>query len=102
MPEQVYYAELLFNDCCACDPASKVNWRTTGLFLCMTTSAPSRRQLAAYQVEPALIWALIHAEFSNSPGGLPQQIWVDLTDARHHPRAGVGNAPLAEQNIFGG
>ena len=66
MPEQGHYELLLFNDCYACDPDSKVNWHTTGLFL-YDYASTIQAAAKAYQVEPALIRALIHAESAFNP-----------------------------------
>ena len=69
----------------------------------MTTPATIQAAAKTYQVEPALIRALIHAESASIPGRLPQgRHGTDPADARHGARARVGNALLAEQNIFGG
>lgn len=103
MPEQGHYELLLFNDCYACDPASKVNWRTTGLFLddyASTIKAAAK----AYNVEPALIRALIHAESAFNPLAVSRKGAMGLTQLMPATarELGVGNAMLAEQNIFGG
>ncbi|MGL5813814.1 MAG: lytic transglycosylase domain-containing protein [Aeromonas sp.] len=103
MPDQGHYELLLFNDCYACDPASKVNWRTTGLFL---YDYASTIQAAAktYSVEPALIRALIHAESAFNPLAVSRKGAMGLTQLMPATarELGVGNALLAEQNIFGG
>ena len=103
MPEQGHYELLLFNDCYACDPASRVNWRTTGLFL---YDYASTIQAAAktYQVEPALIRALIHAESAFNPLAVSRKGAMGLTQLMPATarELGVGNALMAEQNIFGG
>ena len=104
MPEQGHYELLLFNDCYACDPASKVNWRTTGLFL-YDYASTIQAAAKAYQVEPALIRALIHAESAFNPLAVSRKghAWglTQLMPATAR-ELGVGNALLAEQNIFGG
>ncbi|MFL9598668.1 lytic transglycosylase domain-containing protein, partial [Aeromonas veronii] len=66
VPEQGHYELLLFNDCFACDPKSSVNWQTTGLFLYDYASS-IKAAAKTYQVEPALIRALIHAESAFNP-----------------------------------
>lgn len=103
MPEQGHYELLLFNDCYACDPASKVNWRTTGLFLydyANTIKAAAK----TYSVDPALIRALIHAESAFNPLAVSRKGAMGLTQLMPATarELGVGNALLAEQNIFGG
>ncbi|MGL4479409.1 MAG: transglycosylase SLT domain-containing protein, partial [Aeromonas veronii] len=65
-PEQGHYELLLFNDCFACDPKSSVNWQTTGLFL-YDYASTIKAAAKTYQVEPALIRALIHAESAFNP-----------------------------------
>jgi len=53
--------KLLKFDCFACNPASKVNWSNTRLFL--ADFQQSIQQAATtHQLEPALIRAVIHAE----------------------------------------
>ena len=103
MPEQGHYELLLFNDCYACDPASKVNWRTTGLFL-YDYASTIQAAAKAYQVEPALIRALIHAESAFNPLAVSRKGAMGLTQLMPATarELGVGNALLAEQNIFGG
>ena len=103
MPEQGHYELLLFNDCYACDPASKVNWRTTGLFL-YDYASTIQAAAKAYQVEPALIRALIHAESAFNPLAISRKGAMGLTQLMPATarELGVGNALLAEQNIFGG
>ena len=103
MPEQGHYELLLFNDCYACDPASKVNWRTTGLFL-YDYASTIKAAAKAYQVEPALIRALIHAESAFNPLAVSRKGAMGLTQLMPATarELGVGNALMAEQNIFGG
>ncbi|PJG58271.1 transglycosylase [Aeromonas cavernicola] len=102
-PAQGHYELLLFNDCFACQPTSDVNWQTTGLFLydyASTIKAAAR----TYQVEPALIRALIHAESAFNPVAVSHKGAMGLTQLMPATarELGVGNALLAEQNIFGG
>ncbi|MGY6037990.1 lytic transglycosylase domain-containing protein [Aeromonas sp. AE23HZ002T15] len=103
MPDQGHYELLLFNDCYACDPASKVNWRTTGLFL-YDYASTIQAAAKAYSVEPALIRALIHAESAFNPLAVSRKGAMGLTQLMPATarELGVGNALLAEQNIFGG
>lgn len=103
MPEQGHYELLLFNDCYACDPASKVNWRTTGLFL-YDYASTIQAAAKAYQVEPALIRALIHAESAFNPLAVSRKGAMGLTQLMPATarELGVGDALMAEQNIFGG
>lgn len=103
MPEQGHYELLLFNDCYACDPDSRVNWRTTGLFL-YDYASTIKAAAKTYSVEPALIRALIHAESAFNPLAVSRKGAMGLTQLMPATarELGVGNALLAEQNIFGG
>lgn len=103
MPDQGHYELLLFNDCYACDPASKVNWRTTGLFL-YDYASTIKAAAKTYSVDPALIRALIHAESAFNPLAVSRKGAMGLTQLMPATarELGVGNALLAEQNIFGG
>lgn len=103
MPEQGHYELLLFNDCYACDPDSRVNWRTTGLFL-YDYASTIKAAAKAYSVEPALIRALIHAESAFNPRAISRKGAMGLTQLMPATarELGVGDALMAEQNIFGG
>ncbi len=103
MPDQGHYELLLFNDCYACNPASKVNWHTTGLFL-YDYASTIQAAAKAYQVEPALIRALIHAESAFNPQAISRKGAMGLTQLMPATarELGVGDALMAEQNIFGG
>ncbi|MFQ1729307.1 lytic transglycosylase domain-containing protein [Aeromonas veronii] len=102
-PEEGHYDLLLFNDCFACDPKSSVNWQTTGLFL-YDYASTIKAAAKTYQVEPALIRALIHAESAFNPLAVSRKGAMGLTQLMPATarELGVGNALLAEQNIFGG
>lgn len=102
-PEKGHYELLLFNDCFACDPKSSVNWQTTGLFL-YDYASTIKAAAKTYQVEPALIRALIHAESAFNPLAVSRKGAMGLTQLMPATarELGVGNALLAEQNIFGG
>ncbi|MGL4251163.1 MAG: lytic transglycosylase domain-containing protein [Aeromonas sp.] len=102
-PEQGHYELLLFNDCFACNPASRVNWQTTGLFL-YDYASTIQAAASTYQVEPALIRALIHAESAFNPLAVSRKGAMGLTQLMPATarELGVGDAFLAEQNIFGG
>ncbi|WP_321149266.1 lytic transglycosylase domain-containing protein [Aeromonas jandaei] len=103
VPEQGNYELLLFNDCFACDPKSDVNWHTTGLFL-YDYASTIKAAADTYHVEPALIRALIHAESAFNPMAISRKGAMGLTQLMPETarELGVGNALLAEQNIFGG
>ena len=67
-PEEGHYQVLLF-DCYACSPKSNVNWFSIPLF---TTLYQQQIAIAAkrYQLDPALIRAVIHAESAFKPAAL--------------------------------
>ncbi|MGL5949072.1 MAG: lytic transglycosylase domain-containing protein [Aeromonas sp.] len=102
-PRQGHYELLRFNDCFACNVQSQVNWRTTGLYL--TPYSHTIAQAAAnYQVEPALIRALIHAESAFNPRAVSRKGAMGLTQLMPATarELGVSDALHAEQNILGG
>jgi soluble lytic murein transglycosylase-like protein len=102
-PTQGGYEQLLFNDCYACGLHSNTNWHKTGLFLHAYNST-IQAAATAYQVEPALIRALIHAESAFNPLAVSKAGAQGLTQLMPATakELGVGNALLAEPNIFGG
>lgn len=83
-PEQGHYELLLFNDCFACDPKSNVNWQTTGLFL-YDYASTIKAAAKTYQVEPALIRALIHAESAFNPLAVSRKGAMGLTQLMPAP-----------------
>lgn len=95
--------EVLKYSCFACNPDSKINWHTISL---NTASYASEVQVIAqkYQIDPALVRAVIHAEsafnaeaISNKGAqGLMQLMPGTASDL------GVKNAFDASQNIEGG
>jgi hypothetical protein len=89
--------------CYACDPDSNVNWRTTPLFL-----SPYRDEITMaareFNVDPALVRAVIHAEsaFNDkalSPKGAQGLMQLMPATAEE---LGVRNAMVAPENIRGG
>lgn len=89
--------------CYACDPDSTVDWRTTPLFL-----QPYRDEIRTaareFNVDPALVRAVIHAEsaFNDqalSPKGAQGLMQLMPATAEE---LGVGNAMVAPENIRGG
>jgi soluble lytic murein transglycosylase-like protein len=89
--------------CYACDPDSSVNWRTTPLFL--KPYGPEIKAAATrFQVDPALVRAVIHAESAFnakaiSPKGAQGLMQLMPTTARE---LGVQDAQAPPQNIRGG
>lgn len=102
-PSDGHYELLVFEYCYACDPASPVDWRRTGLYV-QDYAATIQAAARAYQVEPALIRALIHAESAFNPQAVSRKGAMGLTQLMPGTARdlGVGDAFLAEQNIFGG
>jgi soluble lytic murein transglycosylase-like protein len=89
--------------CYACDPDSNVNWRTTPLFV-----KPFQNEIktaaSEFNVDPALVRAVIHAEsaFNDkalSPKGAQGLMQLMPATAEE---LGVRNAMVAPENIRGG
>ncbi len=90
-------------ECFACSPRSTVNWHTTQLFT-DRFSAEIEREARRFNVDPALVRAVIHAESAFNPQaispkgaqGLMQLMPPTASDL------GVSNAMDINQNIYGG
>lgn len=90
-------------DCFACAPRSTVNWHTTRLFTSQFTTE-IEREARRFNVDPALVRAVIHAESAFNPQarspkgaqGLMQLMPPTASDL------GVSNAMDISQNIYGG
>lgn len=89
--------------CYACDPNSNVNWHTTPLFL-----KPFRKEISTaateFDVDPALVRAVIHAESDFNPRALSPkgaQGLMQLMPATAR-ELGVQDAGIAAENIRGG
>lgn len=89
--------------CYACDPDSKVDWRKTPLFL-----KPYRREIQTaareFDVDPALVRAVIHAESAFNPKALSPKGAQGLMQLMPGTaqELGVGDAMAAAENIRGG
>lgn len=98
----VQYQVMKF-DCYACSPRSTVNWHTTRLFASQFSSEIDR-EARRFNVDPALVRAVIHAESAFNPQarspkgaqGLMQLMPPTASDL------GVSNAMDINQNIYGG
>ena len=101
-PANAKFSVIRFH-CFACDPSSTVNWDTTPLFASryneqITTAAKE------FDVDPALVRAVIHAESAFNPKALSPkgaQGLMQLMPSTAH-EMGVINAMAAGDNIRGG
>lgn len=95
--------QLVRYDCFACDPVSTVNWHTTPLYLRPYNQLISKAA-SQYQLDPALIRAVIHAESSFRPTTISKKGAIGLMQLMPNTAAhlGVENASLPEQNILAG
>ncbi|MGS0681698.1 lytic transglycosylase domain-containing protein [Shewanella sp. 125m-7] len=101
-PQQGHYQVLLF-DCYACQPESNINWKSIPLF-----TYQYQRLIAnaakTYQLEPALIRAVIHAESAFKSAAVSKtgaQGLMQLMPATAK-ELGVSDAFHPEQNILAG
>jgi soluble lytic murein transglycosylase-like protein len=101
-PANAQFSVIRFH-CFACDPSSTVNWDTTPLF-----ASRYNEQIATaakeFNVDPALVRAVIHAESAFNPRALSPkgaQGLMQLMPATAND-LGVVNAMVAEDNIRGG
>ncbi|WP_417583543.1 lytic transglycosylase domain-containing protein [Nitrincola sp.] len=100
--EGIRYDTLRF-DCYACKPGSTINWHNTRLFASQYKDE-IEREAQRFNVDPALVRAVIHAESAFNPQarspkgaqGLMQLMPPTAADL------GVTNAMDVSQNIYGG
>ena len=90
-------------DCFACDPTSKVNWHTVPLYL-RPYNQLIARAASDYQLDPALIRAVIHAESSFRPAIVSRKGAVGLMQLMPQTaqQLGVLDASAPAQNIAAG
>jgi soluble lytic murein transglycosylase-like protein len=95
--------QLVRYDCFACDPQSTVNWHTTPLYIRPYNQLISKAA-SEYQLDPALIRAIIHAESSFRPAVISQKGAIGLMQLMPATAAhlGVIDASSPAQNIAGG
>ncbi|WP_228290981.1 lytic transglycosylase domain-containing protein [Shewanella cyperi] len=100
-PADQRFSVLLY-DCFACDPASKVDWRTIKLH--RSFDKQIREAANTYALEPALIRAVIHAESGFNPKAVSRTGAMGLMQLMPETarELGVRNAFAPEQNILGG
>jgi len=100
-PRDQKFSVLLY-DCFACDPESKVDWRTIKLH--RSYDKLIRQAADTYALEPALIRAVIHAESGFNPKAVSRTGAVGLMQLMPDTarELGVSNALAPEQNILGG
>lgn len=89
--------------CYACDPNSKVDWRSTPLFL-KSYRQEIRTAAREFEVDPALVRAVIHAESAFNPKALSPKGAQGLMQLMPGTarELGVVNAMVAGENIRGG
>lgn len=90
-------------ECYACSPDSNVNWHRTPLFVGRYDDA-IEKTARDYDVDPALVQAVIHAESAFNPQAVSSKGAQGLMQLMPETarEVGVGNALDAEQNIRGG
>jgi hypothetical protein len=103
VPARQHSFSVMEFSCYACDPHSRVDWYATRLF---TTEYTTQIAAAArrYDVDPALIRALIHAESGFNPNARSRKGAMGLMQLMPGTASdmGVSNAFVVQQNIEGG
>jgi hypothetical protein len=102
-PTHIRDYEVLRFDCYACRVGSTVDWHRTPLNL-TAYADPIRRAANSYQVDPALVRAVIHAESAFRADARSNKGALGLMQLMPQTAAdlGVSNALDEEQNIDGG
>lgn len=90
-------------DCFACDPVSTVNWHTTPLYI-RPYQQQIRQAAVDYQLDPALIRAVIHAESAFQPQVVSKKGAIGLMQLMPQTARylGVKDASVPTQNIAAG
>lgn len=101
-PEGARYDVIRF-ECYACSPDSRVNWHRTPLFVGRYDDAIDQTA-QEFDVDPALVRAVIHAESAFNPQAVSSKGAQGLMQLMPGTArdVGVANALDAEQNIRGG
>lgn len=102
-PEDGIRYEIMRFDCYACRPGSSVDWHNTRLFTSQY-AAEIEREARRFNVDPALVRAVIHAESAFNPRAISPKGAQGLMQLMP-PTAedlGVTNAMDVSQNIYGG
>jgi len=102
-PKHTASFEVLKFDCYACNPDSTIDWYKVKLNL-TAYSDPVRQAAKEYQVDPALLRALIHAESAFNAKALSHKGAQGLMQLMPNTATelGVKNALDPKQNILGG
>lgn len=95
--------EVLKFDCYACNPDSTINWHTVALNT-YSYADDIKQATAKYQVDPALVRAVIHAESAFNANAMSRKGAQGLMQLMPNTakQLGVKNAFDAHQNINGG
>jgi soluble lytic murein transglycosylase-like protein len=102
-PSHITEFEVLKYDCYACNPDSKIDWYRVRLNLTSFSDAVSQAA-KKYQIDPALIRALMHAESAFNPNAVSHKGAQGLMQLMPGTakELGVQDALIPSQNIAGG
>jgi len=102
-PDHISEFEVLKYDCYACNPDSKIDWYKVRLNTASFSEAVTKAA-TLYQVDPALIRAVMHAESAFNPKALSHKSAQGLMQLMPATARGLGveDASDPTQNIMGG